>query len=137
VKGAIEVAYDEGLAERIRDILQDRQDVVEKKMFGGLAFMVKGHMAVGIVKEDLMARVGPDAHDALIKKPHARLMDFAGRPMKGFLFVGPKGVDAASDLARWVAHSVAYADSLPHQGPRKGPARPKTSQRRLPARNRD
>lgn len=109
------MAYDEGLAERIREILHDRLGVVEKKMFGGIAFMLRGHMAVGIVKDDLLVRVGPEAHDALLNRPHARLMDFSGRPMRGFLFVGSKGLDADRVLARWVGHGVAYAESLPEK----------------------
>jgi len=75
--------YDEGLAERIRGAFSERTDVAEKRMFGGIAFMVRGRMCVGIVKEDLMVRVGAAAHDALAQEPNARPMDFTGRPMKG------------------------------------------------------
>lgn len=127
------MAYDEGLAERIRQILEDRRDVVEKKMFGGVAFMVRGHMAVGIVKEDLLVRVGLEAHDALVKKPHARIMDFSGRPMRGFLFVASKGLDADPVLARWIATGVAYAESLPQKAPPKARATRKTRARAMTA----
>jgi TfoX/Sxy family transcriptional regulator of competence genes len=107
------MAYDEGLAERIRGVLADRHDVSEKRMFGGIAFMVRGHMSVGIVKDDLMVRVGPEAHDELVRQLHARPMDFTGRPMKGFLFVASPGLETDADLERWEGHGVKYAVSLP------------------------
>src|SRR5258708_13236620 len=68
----VHMAYDEGLAERIRGILRDRRDVSEKKMFGGIAFIVRGHMSVGIVKDDLMVRVGPKTYEDLVRHPHPR-----------------------------------------------------------------
>jgi TfoX/Sxy family transcriptional regulator of competence genes len=107
------MAYDEGLAQRIREALAPRRDVSEKVMFGGIAFMVGGNMAVGIVKEDLMVRVAPEAHLALLSEPHARPMDFTGRPMKGWLFVSPEGVESDADLNRWIERGTAYAASLP------------------------
>jgi TfoX/Sxy family transcriptional regulator of competence genes len=105
------MAYDEGLAERIRDALGDEREVVEKKMFGGLCFMVAGKMSVGIVKDDLMVRVGPERNDLALSQPHARPMDFSGRPMKGFLYVAPEGVESDERLACWVAQGVAFAHS--------------------------
>jgi TfoX/Sxy family transcriptional regulator of competence genes len=107
------MAYDEGLAERVRGILADREDVSEKKMFGGIAFMVRGHMAVGILKDDLMVRVGREVYEDLVRRPHARPMDFTGRPMKGFLYVASAGLDADAELERWTGHGVACALSLP------------------------
>jgi hypothetical protein len=107
------VAYDEGLAERIRGILADEHGLTEKRMFGGLAFMVRGHMCVGIVKEELMVRVDPTRHETEIKRPHARQMDFTGRPMRGFLFVGTDGYEADADLESWVRQSLAYVSGLP------------------------
>ena len=107
------MAYDEGLAERIRGILADRHDVSEKRMFGGIAFMVRGHMSVGVVKDDLMVRVGPEAHAELVRQPHARPMDFTGRPMKGFVYVDSPGLEAEVDLEGWVGHGLRYALSLP------------------------
>ena len=77
------MAYDEKLADRVRGVLVDRRDVHEKKMFGGLAFMVRGHMCVGIVDRELMARIGPDASEKALTRPHVRPMDFTGRPLKG------------------------------------------------------
>ena len=107
------MAYDEGLAERIRGVLDEREGVVEKRMFGGIAFMLRGHMCVGIVKDDLMVRVGPERYDDLVRQPHARSMDFTGRPMKGFLFVAAEGLEGDADLERWVEHGLGYAASLP------------------------
>lgn len=107
------MAYDERLAERVREILRDRRDVVEKRMFGGLAFMVSGHMTVGITGDDLMVRVGGDAHDAALSQPHARPMDFTGRSLKGFVYVGPGGLAEDDDLEAWVTRGLAFAAAQP------------------------
>ncbi len=120
------MAYDEGLAERIRGVLSDRLDVSEKRMFGGIAFMVRGHMAVGIVKDDLMVRVGPEAHDRLVRQRNARPMDFTGKPMKGFLFVASSGLDADADLERWVGHGLTFVTSLPAKTASRQRRRPRT-----------
>jgi TfoX/Sxy family transcriptional regulator of competence genes len=106
------MAYDEGLAQRVRELLAERDGISEKRMFGGLAFLIRGNMCVGIVKESLMVRVGPDAYPGLVEAPHARRMDFTGRPMKGFVFVDPDGVESDADLRRWVGHGLAFAASL-------------------------
>lgn len=105
--------YDEGLATRIGELLEDRRGVTEKKMFGGLALLLHGNMCVGIVGSDLMVRVGPDVQDDALRRPHARPMDFTGRPMKGFVFVAAPGYEADADLRDWVARGVAFAASLP------------------------
>jgi len=107
------MAYDEGLAQRIRELLAKQAGVSEKRMFGGLAFLLKGNMCVGIVKDDLMIRVGPDAYQRLVRHPHARKMDFTGKPMKGFVYVSPEGVESEEGLRLWVGHGLAYASSLP------------------------
>ena len=107
------MAYDEGLAERIRGLLEDHGTVSERRMFGGLAFLIRGHMTVGIVKEELMVRVGPETYPQVLREPHARAMDFTGRPMKGFVFVSAQGLDSDADLERWVERGVGYAASLP------------------------
>ncbi len=106
------MAYDEGLAERIRDALADQPNVTEKRMFGGLAFMVGGNMCVGIVKDKLMVRVGPEAYEKRVREPHAHKMDFTGRPMKGFVYVSPAGFESDADLRRWVGYAVEHASSL-------------------------
>lgn len=107
------MAYDEGLAERIRDALSERDDVVERKMFGGLAFMLSGNMSVGIVGDELMVRVGSDAYESSLARPHARKMDFTGRAMKGMVYVATAGFEADSDLHAWIDRGLAFASSLP------------------------
>ena len=107
------MAYDEHLAARIRTILTGVDAVTERKMFGGIAFMVGGNMACGVIRDDLMARVGADGHDEALAEPHARPMDFGVRPMRGMVSVAPEGVDADADLERWVRRCVAFATSLP------------------------
>jgi TfoX/Sxy family transcriptional regulator of competence genes len=107
------MAYDEALAERLSDALSDRDDVRERRMFGGIAFMVAGNMAVGVVEDRLMVRVGPDAYETLLDEPHARPMDFTGRPMKGFVYVESRGLTSDADLRGWVDRGVDFALSLP------------------------
>ncbi len=107
------MAYNEVLADRIRAVLANRDDVTERKMFGGIAFMVRDHMAVGVVQDDLMVRVGPDAHHEALARPHARPMDFSGRPSRGMVYVAPAGVAADTDLAGWVLAGAAFAASQP------------------------
>lgn len=111
------MAYDEGLALRIRTALRGRDDVVEKKMFGGLTFMVADRMACGVVHDDLMVRVGPDGYQAALAEPYARPMDFTGRPMRGMVSVDPAGIVSDADLARWVhrAVTIATAGSRPRE----------------------
>ena len=105
--------YDEGLAQRLRETYGDRRGVVEKKMFGGLAFMVNGHMSCGVVREELMVRVGPDLYDEAMARPHAREMDFTGRSLKGFVYVAQEGFEDDADLASWVELSLQFVESLP------------------------
>ena len=107
------MAYDEGLAERVRVLLEERTNVVEKKMFGGLSFMLRGNMSCGVLKEDLLVRVGPDGYSEALAQPHARPMEFTGRSMKGMVFVGPDGVESDEDLSDWVGRGVEFALSLP------------------------
>jgi TfoX/Sxy family transcriptional regulator of competence genes len=82
-------------------------------MFGGVAFLVKGHMSVGIVQAKLMVRVGPESYDRVLRERHARRMDFTGRPMKGFVYVLPEGYETDAELQRWVNLGVSYVTSLP------------------------
>jgi hypothetical protein len=108
------VAYDEKLAARIRDLLADEPDLVEKKMFGGLAFLIRGHMAVAASGQGgLMVRVDPAAGDKLIETTSARPMEMRGRPMSGWLRLDTDDVRAKRQLARWVMTGVTYAKSLP------------------------
>lgn len=105
------MAYDERLAERIRGYFKRRKGVEEKRMFGGLCFMLNGHMCCGIEKERLMVRVAPDRYGALLKKRHALEMDFTGKPLKGFLFIGEAGHRTASGLTTWLDEAVVCANS--------------------------
>ena len=107
------MAYDEILADRIRRTLDSRPDYSEKKMFGGLCFMLGGHMCCGVNGTELMVRVGPDAYQDALAQPHARLMDFTGRPLKGMVFVDEAGIASDDGLAEWVGRGVAFAGSLP------------------------
>lgn len=107
------VAYDEALAERIRDVLAARAEVSERKMFGGIAFMLAGNMAVGVIGEDLMVRLDPADAERALKEPHTRPMDFTGRPMKKMVYVDPVGTEADEDLAAWVEAGADFAASLP------------------------
>jgi TfoX/Sxy family transcriptional regulator of competence genes len=107
------VAYDEALADRVRDVLAPRADVSERKMFGGIAFMIGGNMAVGVIEEDLMVRLDPSDAEQALSEPHTRPMDFTGRPMKGMVFVDSAGTAADEDLAGWVDTGADFAASLP------------------------
>lgn len=107
------MAFDEGLAERLRECLGNRSGLAEKKMFGGLAFMWRGYMCVGVLGESLMARVGPEQYAEALKRPHAREMDFTGKPMKGYVYVAPAGFESDEDLARWVSQCVGFVETLP------------------------
>jgi hypothetical protein len=107
------MAYDEALAVRIRDALALEPDLTERKMFSGLAFMLRGNMCCGVVGDELMVRVGPAEHDRAVGLSHARPMDFTGRPMKGMVYVRRAGVAAEADLRGWVARGAAYARALP------------------------
>jgi len=107
------MAYDEALAERIRVILGPREDVREQKMFGGIAFMVRGHMAVGVIKDELMVRIPAEEHDSALSEPGARVMDFTHRTMPGFLYVGAAGIASDDDLGSWVERAVFFAESKP------------------------
>jgi len=107
------MAFDEGLAQRIRECLDERPSIHEKKMFGGLCFLSRGNMCFGIVGEELMVRVGPEAHATCLALPHAREMDFTGRSLKGMVYVATPGFDADDDLADWLGRGLAFAESLP------------------------
>ena len=107
------MAYDEGVAQRLREALSDEDGVVEKKMFGGIAFMHRGNMCCGVVGDELMLRVGADAYDAAIGEPHARPMDFTGRPMRGMLYVGTDGFESDEALAAWLLRATAFTKTLP------------------------
>ena len=105
------MAYDEELAARVRSLLGGLSDITEKKMFGGLTFMLGDRMCCGVVNGDFMARVGPDRYDDALAQPGARPMDFTGRPLKGMVFVGPDGHRDDTRLGGWVDQCVEFANS--------------------------
>ena len=107
------MAYDEGLATRVREALGEQPGLAEKQMFGGLAFLVQGNMACGVRGEDLIVRLAADAAESVQGEPGVRPFDLTGRPMKGWLLVAPDGHTEDDDLHRWVDRGVAYAASLP------------------------
>ena len=107
--------YDEGIAQRIREQLDEQAGLAEKRMFGGLAFLVNGNMAVGVVGDELMVRVGPDRYEEALRAPHARPMDFTKRPMRGFVFVSPAGFEEDEELHRWIERGVRFAASFPRK----------------------
>ena len=107
------MSYDQGLAERIRARIGDHPARSEREMFGGLAFMIGGNMAVGVNGDELMVRVGRSAHDEAVAKPGARTMDFTSRPMRGWISVDARGFREDEALDAWVDAGVSYAESLP------------------------
>jgi hypothetical protein len=107
------MAYDEQLAEPVRSLLAAEPAVTEKTMFGGLAFLLHGNMAVGLAGQELMVRTGPQESDTALSRPHTRPFDMTGRPMKGWILVAPEGVADESDLASWVVRGVKFARALP------------------------
>jgi TfoX/Sxy family transcriptional regulator of competence genes len=106
------MAYDQHFAARVRALLADRTDVSERKMFGGLTFMVGGNMCCGVNNDELIVRLDPDHEEEALARPHARPMDFTGRPMRGFITVQPDGLDG-DRLDRWVHEAVALAAARP------------------------
>jgi TfoX/Sxy family transcriptional regulator of competence genes len=107
------MAFDDQLAKRVRDVLAEVPDVSERRMFGGLAFLVGGHMACGIVGSDLMLRVGEASADAALDRPHVRPMDFTGRPIRSMVYVAAEGLVAHAALKEWVGRSIEHVRSLP------------------------
>jgi hypothetical protein len=107
------VAYDEGLAERVRDLLSVRQGFSERKMFGGIGFMLSGNMACGVSGDELMVRLDPEEGEKALAEEHVRVFDMTGRPMKGWILVGPEATRSDEDLAAWVDAGADFAVSLP------------------------
>ena len=107
------MAFDEALADRIRPLLAGASGIVEKKMFGGLAFLVHGNMSVGVHGSELIVRIDPRHSEEALKQPGVRICDVTGRPMKGWLLVSSLALRPPEVLAGWVARGVSYARSLP------------------------
>lgn len=109
------MVYNELLADKIRELVARRRGLTEKKMFGGLAFLLYGNMFCGVIKDDLMIRVGAQRHDKAATMAHARPMDFTGRPMKGFIYVDSNGWAKDATLKRWLEMGLDHASSLPRK----------------------
>ena len=112
------MAYDPGLAQRVREALGERPEVTERAMFGGLAFLIDGKMFVGIQDSTLMARVGPERHKDALAVAHVREMDFTGRPMRGYVYVDLPGLREDHALKAWVHWCASYVAGLPAKKPK-------------------
>jgi len=113
------MAYDEALATRVRAIVQEEGHFEERKMFGGLTFMRKDRMCCGVLRDDLVVKLGPERAAEAEREPHVRPMDFTGRPMPGLLYVSPEGVSDEVALRRWVVAAIAFAEGLPPKAARR------------------
>lgn len=109
------MAFYETLAERIRETLGRRKDVTEKRMFGGVCFLLNGNVLVGVWKDSLIARLGPDRAGAALLEPHVREMDVTGRPMKGWVMVEAEGIEEDEHLGEWVRDAMAFVETLPEK----------------------
>ena len=107
------MAYDESLAARVKEILSEHPDIAERKMFGGLAFMLAGNMCCCVTDRGLMVRVGPESYADALAQPHAGVMDITGRPMRGWVLVEPAGLESDPSLEEWVARGAGFAATLP------------------------
>ncbi len=107
------MAYSESLARRVRSVLDRRPGIVEKKMFGGVGFLLRGNMAVGIWKECLIARLGATGAEAAKRRPHVVDFDITGRPMKGWVMIEPDGIDDDRPLAEWIERTLDFVATLP------------------------
>ena len=112
------MAYDHELVERIRQLLAGQAVMTEKKMFGGLTFMVAGHMCCGVLNDDLVVRIGPDRYQSALVHPAARPMDFTGKPLKNMVYIGPEGCKSEEALKSWVAGALNFVLNLPPRRPR-------------------
>ncbi len=107
------MAYDEALATRVKETLSGRSDIIERNMFGGLAFMLAGNMCCCVTDNGLIVRVGPEGYEDALAHPHAGVMDMTGRPMRGWVLVQPEGLISDAGLNGWVARGAEFAAGLP------------------------
>lgn len=107
------MAFNEAVADDVRMRLSRHDGLTERRMFGGIAFMINGNMAVGVSGDELMVRVGEDAHEEAVSRPGARIFDMGARPMKGWVSVAPEGFETDEEFESWVDQGAAYAMSLP------------------------
>jgi TfoX/Sxy family transcriptional regulator of competence genes len=129
------MAFDETLAERVREALGARRGLSEKRMFGGVAFLLGGRMFCGIVKDELMVRVGPERDAEALRQPHVRPMDFTGRPMRGYVYVAREGLRTARALAGWVEWGAGFAATLPASAGKPAVAKRKPASKPAARRN--
>ncbi len=120
------MAYSEVLASRIREVLAGRKGVMEKKMFGGLTFLLHGHMCCGITDDRLVLRLGTEQGEKAVKKPHVKICDFTGRPMKGMVMVGPGAYRTDTALQQWVQQAADFVSTLPAKNKTRGVERGKS-----------
>ena len=109
------MAYDKGLAQRVREVLEEEPGFDEKKMFGGLCFLLFGNMVCGIIMEDLIARVGTDQYEKTLKMPHTRKFDLTGKPLKGWVMVLAAALEDDDELNDWLQRAVSFVRTLPHK----------------------
>jgi len=107
------MAYNRALADEVRARIGERPGLTERQMFGGIAFMLNGNMAVGVSGDELMVRVGKDAHDEAVSLPGARIFDMSARPMRGWILVATEGIASDADLDAWINRGVSWAETLP------------------------
>ena len=107
------MAFDEELANRVRMLMGGRSGFSEKRMFGGIAFLLEGNMCCGTLGDELIVRLGPEAAEAALADPHVREFDVTGRPMKGWAMVGSQAIVDDAELVRWVDEAADFAASLP------------------------
>jgi TfoX/Sxy family transcriptional regulator of competence genes len=107
------MAFDEALAGRVREMVGASAGVVEKRMFGGVAFLVHGNISVGVHGDELIVRLEPTETDQALREPGARIFDITGRPMQGWLLVASSALESKAALRKWVSKGIAYAQSLP------------------------
>lgn len=113
------MAYNEKIAGRVCEAFGENKEVQEKKMFGGVAFIYKNHMCVGVIDDLLMVRVGPAHYESALSEPYVREMDFTGKPMKGYVYVEPEGFNTEKRLKIWVKRGVSFVNTLPPKQTKK------------------
>ena len=107
------MAFDESVAKRVRKALASQKEITERRMFGGLAFLLNGNMCCGVLKDQLVLRLGPDGAQAALKDPHAREMDFTGKPMSSMVYVEPAGFATQANLSKWLRRAIKFTAALP------------------------
>jgi len=107
------MTYSHALADRVRTAIGRRRDVVEKRLFGGVGFLLRGNMLVGIWRQSLIVRLGAEQASAALEREHVREFDVTGRPMKGWIMVDPDGLDSDAELAAWIEKAAEFVETLP------------------------